>query len=314
MQPKKLKITYFLLPLMASFLAWSFLQPSGLLATFQNNLWAVNYLKRLTLSPGEAAPMPLSEPLPHAAILAARHALRSEQPEEARQLLDPLQKFSDSAVRGTQAEVIYALGSKAEALNIWEGLSDTILLERAAYQLAQAGDAQNALLANQSLYRLDPEKFTSSLAFSLISQAKLLEAAELLQSSRSAYPKSTYASDWLRYLADIYSRQQNWSAAEKLYLETVSENPTDQKAWRNLGLLYNSQLKQPEKAIECFQKMVSLSPEEPYGYELLAMAYEKTGNDGRALETWRHLLLVSPDSQSALQAIERLSTQLTPTP
>lgn len=298
-----------LLLLIILFIAWSFLQPSGILSTIQNNLWSVNSLKLITNASDQVNLPAPSSVLPHAAILTARQALRQDQPEKANQLILPLLSFSDRAVQGTYAEVLYAIGNKTQAISIWESLNDTLILERVARDDPEGGP-ESVLAAIQSLYNLDPEKYTSSLAFELKTQNRLAEAAEILHTSRQRYPGSQYASNWLRYLADIYTAQQNWQQAEQVYLHTVAENPQDQRAWRNLGLMYMSSLNMPEKALECFQKLVEFSPNEPYGYSLLAQAYEKSGKPQEALLTYRQLLLISPDDPTALQAIDHLTNQL----
>lgn len=296
-----------LLSLLLLFLLWSYFQPKGILATIKSNLWSVDLLNQVANSSDQVELSLLSSELPHSAVLTASQALRQDQPDRALDLIQPLLNFTDPAVQGTYAEILYAKGDYAKAIDIWESKNETIILERTA-RVNQEGNPESILLAYQALYRLDPAKYTSSLAVTLKNMDRLVEAAELLENSRKAYPDSDYASDWLRYLADTYSHQQNWQRSEELYLETIKENPTDKQAWRNLGQLYLSQLNSPEKAIKCFQKMVELSPNEAYGYTLLAQAYEKSGNLEQALQTYRRLLLISPENSAALQAIDRLTT------
>lgn len=308
----KIKIALFVLVIL--FLAWSALQPSGILVTLQENIWSIDLVNRLTTDPGKINQISIPSKTPHSAVLLARQAIREEQLEVAQQSLMPLLVNQDRAVQGTYAELLYAKGQKAEAFRIWENLNETIILERAANQAIEQGGSQLLLEANQSLYRLDPDKYTSSLAFTLKSQGQLSEAEDLLLLSRSDYPNSEYASDWLRYLADIYVAGSDWQKAEQIYRQAILENSSDVRAWRNLGLLYTSQLKMPEKAIECFQKIISLSPSETYGYTLLAQAYEKAGDIEKALQTYQNLLLVSPGDSSALEALERLTNVENSTP
>ncbi|MDD2522631.1 MAG: tetratricopeptide repeat protein [Anaerolineaceae bacterium] len=288
--------------------------PNGILVTVHQNIWSIDLVSWLQADPGKISQVSVPSKTPHSAVLLARQAIREEQLEVAQQILVPLLTYQDRAVQGTYAELLYAQGQKTEAFRIWENLNETIILERAANKAIEQGDSQFLLAANQSLYRLDPEKYTSSLAFTLKSQGQLSEAEDLLLLSRSDYPNSDYASDWLRYLADIYVAETDWQKAEQIYRQAIMENSSDGRAWRNLGLLYTSQLKMPEKAIECFQKMISLSPGETYGYSLLAQAYEKTGDIEKALQTYQDLLLVSPCDSSALEAVERLTNLENSTP
>ena len=300
----KFKIAFLILAVL--FLGWNAFQPGGWLNTFQQNLWSIDLLKQLNSS-DQIDQIQVPEISPHSAVLLARKALKDEQPYLAREILSSLLENQDRAVQGTNAEVLFANGQQTEAIKIWESLNETILLERAANNSTQPGDEQSLLAANQALYRLEPEKYASSLALTLKSLGRSAETEQLLQLSRSEYPESEYASNWLRYLADIYVDTGDWLKAEQVYLQTIQEDPDDIRVWRNLGLLYNSHLNSPEKAVECFQEMIQLSPGDSYGYLLLAQTYEKTNDLEKALYAYKSLLTIDPDNDTALQAVERLS-------
>lgn len=309
-----MKFKVFLWVLLILFLVWSAFQPKGIVVTLQQNFWSLNLVNRLLAAPDQVNQVSLPPATPHSAVLLARQAIRGQQFPFAEEILSPLLSDQDRAVQGTYAELLYATGRKTEAFRIWEKFNETIILERAANQASEEGEDLHLVEANRSLFRLDPEKYTSSLAFSLKGQGQVAEAEQILLSSRGEFPDSEYGSDWLRYLADIYVANGDWHQAENVYLQTIQENAADGRAWRNLGLLYLSQLSMPEKAIECFQQIVSLSPGETYGYSYLAQAYEKIGDTEKALQTYQNLLLVSPDDASALQAVERLTIEVNPTP
>ena len=295
----KIKLAF--LAVIILFLAWNSSQSEGWLATIRQNIWTVRMINdRL---PAEE---PTTNPQ-HSTILVARTALAQGDPQTAMDQLSPLLSYQDRATRNMHAEVLYAQGQQTEAIRIWEDLNETILLERVARSSTYEGGEQFLLAANQSLYRLDEEKYTSSLALTLKSQGQLPEAERLFLAARADYPESDYAPNWLRYLADIYTDTGEWQKAEQVYLQTLEENPDDTKAWRNLGLLYSSRMNDHEKAIETFQRMISLSPDDDYGYLLLAQSYEKAGESKKALQTYRTLLEIVPGDETALQAIDRLS-------
>lgn len=296
--------------LLVLLVVWSAFQPNGILITVQHNFWSLDLVNRHLAVPDQLNQVSLPPTAPHSAVLLARQAIREQQLQFAEEILSPLLSYQDRAIQGTYAEVLYSSGGKTEAFRIWEEFNETILLERAANQASQEGDAQYLLEAYRSLYRIDPEKYTSGLAFTLKAQGKNTEAEELLLLSRSEYLNSEYGSDWLRYLADIYVANGDWQRAEGVYLETIQENADDGRAWRNLGLLYLSQLNMPQKAIECFQQIVSRFPSETYGYSYLAQSYEKIGDIEKALQTYRNLLIVSPGDSLAIQAVERLTLEL----
>lgn len=304
-----MKIKFLLLVLLVLFLVWSAFQPNGVLITIRHNIWSLNLVNHLLTASGQINRFSLPPTNPHSAILISRQAIKEKQFQFAEQSLLHLLVYQDRAVQGTYAEILYSIGRKREAFKIWENLNETIILERAANQSSGGGNDQHALEAYRSLYRLDPEKYTSSLTFTLKTQGQQPEAEQIILSSRAEYPNSKYRSDWLRYLADIYVANGDWQQAENVYLQTIQEHPSDLRAWRNLGLLYSSQLNMPDKAIDCYQEMVSLSPGESYSYFLLAQSYEKIGDIENALLTYQTLLLVSPDDPTALQAVERLTSE-----
>ena len=221
--------------LAAVFLIWSTFKPGGIVALIRENAWSLNLLKQVNQGISASALALPSGNLPDSAILLARQALKENNLPLANQIIQPLLAQPDRAILETYAEYLYANGQVPEAIKIWESLNDTLLLERAADPASQQGSPQNTLLAYQSLFKLDPEKYTSSLAFTLKGQGQLAEATELLRASMQQYPNSKYASDWLRYLADISVGQQDWQQAELTYRQVVNENPSNQTAWRNLG-------------------------------------------------------------------------------
>lgn len=304
-----MKFKIFLLALLILFLAWSAFQPDGFLVTIQHNFWSLKLVNSILPTVDKQKQVSLPPTIPHSAVLLARQAIREQQFQYAEEILTPLLPYQDRTVQGTYAEVLYSNGQKTEAFKMWEKFNETIILERAANQLSQEGDEQNLLEAHRALYRLDPEKYTSGLGFTLKAQGQVAEAEQVLLSSRAEYPNSQYRSDWLRYLADISTAKGDWQQAEEIFLQTIQENDHDGKAWRNLGYLYLNHLNMPEKAVECFQQLILLSPGETYGYSLLAESYEKAGNIEKALQTYQNLLLLNPDDASALEAMDRLMSE-----
>ncbi len=238
-------------------------------------------------------------------MLAARQALHQNQPVKAFELINPIKDVPDQAVRNTYAEVLYLNGRIIEAINVWEELHDTYYLEKAAKDLSAKGDYEKSLQANQALYRFDPEKFTSSLAISLQKNNRFEEAADVIIHARRTYIGSTHSLYWLRYLASIYLDEQNWQAAEQTYIRIVTEFPEDD-AWKNLGLLY-LRMNEPEKAVDSFNQMLSITHTNVSVYYLLAQAYERAGRIDEAIQTFQKVLTFSPEDPTALEGIDRLS-------
>ena len=63
----------------------------------------------------------------------------------------------------------------------------------------------------------------------------------------------------------------------------LSVDKDNADAYFNKGLVYASQ-KDYDSCIKCFEKVIELSPEYPYAYYSLGMAYEQKGINDKALE------------------------------
>lgn len=64
-------------------------------------------------------------------------------------------------------------------------------------------------------------------------------------------------------LGCVYRQAGRAAEAEKAYLEAIRLDPGAADSQLGLGLLYESDLKQPEKARACFERFLALSPESP---------------------------------------------------
>ena len=306
----------FLIPLslLIFFLLWSFFQPSGILATINNNLSLVSYVKQLANTPEQFDPHTDPSNSPHVGMLAARQALRQDHADRAYELITPILNYSDSWVMSTHAEILFADDKVAEAITVWENNKDVINLKKAAINFDLNKDLENLLLTYQALHRLDPEGYTSVLAIVLDKLGRIDDTALVLQSSIKNFEDSKYYSNWSHYLAEIYASQQKPQEAEQIYLQLIIKDPSDYTTWKNLGLLYLTQLNTPEKSVACFQEMIEISSENPVGYILLAQAFENSGNFVQALQTFQQLSTLFPDNPTALQGIERLTLPNQPTP
>ena len=84
-------------------------------------------------------------------------------------------------------------------------------------------------------------------------------------------------------IANIYKLLGNNAKALSFYdkILTIDENSVD--AYFNKGLVLASQ-KNYDESIKCFEKVIALSPDYPYAYYSLGMAYEQKDDSQKALE------------------------------
>ncbi len=297
-----MKIRIALLLLVIFFLVWSAFQPNGVLVTLQNNFLAINLQNLLKTEHGQLNQVSLPTFTSHSSVLLARQAIREEQLEFAQSVLLPLLDDQDRAVQGTYAELLYAKGQKIEAIGIWEKLMIHSSWKGANHQAQKV--MGKICLRDQSLYQLDQAKYTSVLRLRLRARDNERGRRASLR-SRNDFPTLNIV--WLASLpCDIYSANSDWHKAEGVYRQVILENRRMEEPG-NLGLLYTSHLDMPDKAIECFQEMISISPSESYGYSLLAQTYETIGDTEKAISTYQALLVIDPGNTAALEAIERLS-------
>jgi len=64
-------------------------------------------------------------------------------------------------------------------------------------------------------------------------------------------------------MASVYARESKFAEAEREYLQALRIDPTDADVHYNLGILYDDELKQPEKATLHYRRYLQLSPHGP---------------------------------------------------
>lgn len=294
--------------LLLAALVWGFLTPNGIRAAIANNAWSLAFIRQY-FNPTSAQPALPAPPKthPYAALLLARQALRNANPDLAESCLLPLVQKADPLALNIYAETQYTQGHYPQAIAAWQTLGNANTLEKIAADLSAKGLPDSELLAYQALYAINPEKYTANLAGTLKNNAQSKQALDLLDTSLETFPHSTWISTWLRYKGDIMLQQQNYSEAEAFYLQSVAQDPNEVKAWRNLGFMYLGATFEPLKAINCFEKLTQVAPQESYYYLLLAQAYEQSAQPAKALATYQALLALDPTNKEAQQAIDRLS-------
>lgn len=97
-------------------------------------------------------------------------------------------------------------------------------------------------------------------------------------------------------IANIYKLKGNNAKAISFYDKIISIDKDSTDAYFNKGLVFANQ-KKYDDAIKCFEKVTELTPEYPYAYYSLAMAYELKDLPKKAVEYYLLYLGVEKDEK-----------------
>jgi tetratricopeptide (TPR) repeat protein len=167
-----------------------------------------------------------------------------------------------------------------------------------AYNAESAGklatDRRISLTPERALYR------RASMAQKRNSVDALFRAAE---GAERAFNRRKAAD--LRQNARTAQQQKNWPAAERLWRQSLEEDPGDRAAIIGLGnaLVYVGKL---DEARDLSQALVAEWPEDENGPLLLARLAEERGDTADAISQWRRTLALSPAKTQAMIRLGRL--------
>ena len=300
----KSKFTFILI-LLLILITFGLILPSGLRATITNNLWSIRFLH------GDVAQTPPATH-PHADLFLARQAFDRGDIPQALARITPLVDAADPIAMHTYAGFLYADGGYEQAFDIWGTTGGEVTLEQAYREMQADGDKDAIFWASQNLYRINPEKFATTYVNALAAQNKSDQAMAILEETLEIYPDSRFRSIWWRYKADIHKAQGEYIKAESAYRQALLINPEELKALRDLGLMYRGQLNDTTNAIATFKQYIAQSPQEVYGYLLLAQTYEEAQMRDLAIQTYQRALKVDPANATAQAALQRLSADDSP--
>jgi tetratricopeptide (TPR) repeat protein len=103
---------------------------------------------------------------------------------------------------------------------------------------------------------------------------------------------------WIGALAE--DSRGNREAAVSAYRAYLAEYPDDQAAWFRLGWTYLAGVRQPELAVEAFERSIALNPGNPGAYVNLATAYSALRKDQEALEHYQRAFDLNPSFRTDL--------------
>jgi len=97
-------------------------------------------------------------------------------------------------------------------------------------------------------------------------------------------------------IANIYKLKGNNAKAISFYDKIISIDKDSTDAYFNKGLVFANQKKYDE-AIKCFEKVTEISPEYPYAYYSLAMAYELKDMPQKSIEYYKQYCEIETDDK-----------------
>ena len=94
--------------------------------------------------------------------------------------------------------------------------------------------------------------------------------------------------------AAAHANAGRYGAAIREYKAAIKLNPSSERAYIELGLVYGDARRHAE-AIEAFKKAVGVKPDFAEAYYCLGIAYHHMGLDGKSKDIYRKLKLIDPD-------------------
>jgi tetratricopeptide (TPR) repeat protein len=241
---KRIRIALLLLAL-AGMLAIRWQAISQILSV---NLWSVQYVQhayRPTVKQSVLAAPPAGHA--RAALWLASDALRSGNP--------------------ALADIFIAsLASREDQLAL-----DVASLLQVGSQIQQAGRQEEALMAYEAAWTLDPELGTLPLAnFLLDSKKDYITAENMLGQSLATFPNSMDWPAWSRRLGDAFRAQKRWDEAAAAYKSAIVQASDNWAAYIGLGWTRYERGDGLQVAMNEFQKAIKEPESQGSGQRAIA--------------------------------------------
>jgi tetratricopeptide (TPR) repeat protein len=210
-------------------------------------------------------------------------------------LLEPLITSGYAKAYPLYGEALEAEGEFKAAVSIWTEAKDVRSLRGAASRAAKEERYEEALLAYEAAYRIEPEAGAKSLAHLLwffLEQEE--QAEELLRQTLATFPDSPHRIELWHELGWLYHKQERWDAAEEVYEQILALEASDWHSHISLGWLYYERDHDVEKARTHFQRAIALNPTPANGYFALAQLLNREGAYSEADQWYQQALERSP--------------------
>jgi putative inorganic carbon (hco3(-)) transporter len=262
-RPMSIRTAILLLFLLLGIAAGALIGLKSVRQVWQINAWSVQFTRH-ALNPAMALPLPGEPPAghPRAVFWLASDALQSGHPALAERLISSQAARADPLALHLMAEVRLAQGDFPGALVIWQQTGDVLSLLRNASQAQQAGRLEQAFMAYEAAWKLDPEEGTMPLVDFLVTYKLDYAGAEnVLRISLGPLPRNSWTwSIWSIRLGDILRAQKRWDEAVSVYKSIIYPTQYDWQVHLGLGWAKYERGDGLHAALDEFQKVIN-SPE-----------------------------------------------------
>ena len=234
----------------------------------------------------------------HAPMFLARQSIQNGDLGKALELITPALPKRDQLTMDTYADLLFLMGEYESAFSIWEDLGDEKSLDDIIKTVTTSHEKEVQILALHSLYNIDPEKYTSLLVDRLRGQKQLDGAVSILNRSIEDFSESPEQTNWLQTLGAIYQEQQLFPEAEAIFQSALERDPNNWKAWLSLGRNYFLKDKDFGKALDCFEKAISIEPTSGPAYNAIGNLYSSSENWGEAIKAYQAAVKFNPEERS----------------
>ncbi len=260
-----------------------------------SNLWSLQVLHARMGDGGEPGEPPAGHA--RAALWTAQDALGRGQPAQALSLLEDEVRQGEPLAVSVYAHGLAAQGRHREAIQYWSQAGDFNSLFSAAQALAEDGRTEEAELAYQAAYRIDPYHTVNLYADFLGVQRGHEVAESFLRNAISSFPGSNFAPQWQLRLGNSLRTQGRLVEAEEVFHQALSENPDTISLLIGLGWVY-AYKGERDNAVEQFEQVMRLYPKEGEGYVEMGLLLRQEGRFDEA-DTWlEEAIRLEPESQS----------------
>ena len=159
------------------------------------------------------------------------------------------------------------------------------------YRLSQRDNEAEAVLRAALALAPDDEGLVRQMALLLLDQGRGKEAVALLEPAVGKNPSA----EWLVLLGEAYAKEQNYPASEQACRKAVSLQSESGSARKCLGEALLLQEKY-EGALDQFQRLAELEPNDPQHFLRLALIYRRLGQLDKAEESMLHAKQDAPGS------------------
>jgi tetratricopeptide (TPR) repeat protein len=177
------------------------------------------------------------------------------------------------------------------AVSVWAQAKDVRYLRSAAWRATKEKRYEQALLAYEAAYQIEPESGAKPLAHLLWFFLEQDEQAEaLLRQTLATYTDSLHRIEWWHELGWLYRKQERWNAAEEVYQQLLALEASDWRSHLHLGWLYYERDRDVERAQAHFQRAIALDPTPADGYFALGQLLNREESYLQADQWYRQAL------------------------